>query len=264
MLYYKIVLIDVALTLVILIIMVCIVILITFPYQIFSPNQICLSKLLEKGKTGDLILFSSKTPELRFASLSPWSHVGMIIDNPKDPQNPLFIESDIPLKERGRRDLFSGVLDKNGVKLLYLKDKIEGYQGIMAFRELNFKNENKDHPKYRQFWNRTKDPVEFILWLKNKYSHLKYQNAASFWMQQFVKLRKLSPFGFVRFKRPKSWEEKIFCSELVFDIYKNLGICNRDLESRDIMPKHFASITLSKLIEDNWKLEKEHTIVRDS
>lgn len=158
MIYYKILLLDIVFAIVLLIIVVFVIVLIAFPWQIFSSKQITLSSVLNTAKTGDLVLFSSSTPELRFASLNQWSHIGMVVENPNDSQSPYFVESDIPLTERGRFDLFTNELDKNGVKLIYLKDKIEGYKGTMAFRKLNFKN-GTSHPKFIQYQKQNTEQI---------------------------------------------------------------------------------------------------------
>lgn len=252
---YKLFLIDITIAVTLGVIIISLTILVAFCYMVFSPNTIFFADVLKTAKTGDLILFSSDNQELRWSSLNQWSHVGFILENPFDKENPLFIESDIPLTERGRTDLLSGTLDKNGVKMIYLKDKLEGYKGIMAYRKLQYKGKDV---KPLEFFQSKISFGALGTYIYDNYNSKKYQNSGIFWLKQFIRLRKMNPFANIEGKKKT---DKIFCSELVMELYRYLGVASPRIKKlHNVFPKHLSSTSFYNILSPNWKLKKERLV----
>lgn len=251
----KILFLDIIIAISVVAIVLCITFLMAFPYdRYFQGNATSISQINKIAKTGDVILFASTHPELRWSSLSSWSHIGMVVQNPNDIENPLFLESDVPLfeHERGVQDLLTQQKDKNGVKLIPLKEKLERYNGTMVYRKLIH---SQQHPNavnlMKTFSNRSRFE-ELLPWLQQNYADHKYENSVSFWMRSFAKFRKMNPFAGVGLK-PAGKRKKIFCSELVYNVYSHLGIV-RPMKASNILPKHFSKTAVYNILQPGWSL----------
>ncbi len=169
-------------------------------------------------RTGDLVLFSGRSPfsyMIRLATMSKWSHVGMVVKLPEYDFLTLFesTTSDC-IRDLGTQEI------KNGVQLVPLSERIELYSGDIAVRRIQ--GEHYDEKAFvdavmsvrKRLQNRPFDPDKLEL-LRAAYD---------------------GPFG-------TNTEDlsAIFCSELVVEVYKHLGLLDADIPSNEYTPVDFSA-----------------------
>lgn len=97
----------------------------------FTPDYATLRRSL---KTGDLLLFSGKSlasDSIKWATFSPWSHVGLVLRLPEHPFTCLWEASpdaDLPCLDRG--------LPAPGAQLVPLEERLQRYPGSVGLRRL--------------------------------------------------------------------------------------------------------------------------------
>lgn len=227
---WRIIMIDVTIAIVIVLILIAILFLFGLSWN-FSNKETCtLDEYCSSAQTGDIILFSSSTPDLRWSIGNGWSHIGIVIKDDSNPSEPFFVESDIPLslEEVNRIDLLTGEKVQSGVKMTSLRTKLNHYKGELAFRKLI-------GPTYLQEKINGKEWIDMI----KKLSFVRYENSANFWLQRFFAIRKLLPTS-MNLKNFQG-RKKAFCSELATHILKHQKIIKRHINPASVLPHHFSS-----------------------
>jgi hypothetical protein len=178
-------------------------------------------------KTGDLVFFSGKSAFSRAVQLfsaSPWSHVGMVMNLPQYDFVCLYEATAL----YDLRDLDTGVF-RDGVQLVPLSQRLEQYQGAVAYRKLNGFDLAEDHHKS----------------LLNLRTELKGRR----WEQSKLELVKAmydGPLG-----RNTEDFSSLFCAELVARCYQVLGLVpSGDGAKRcnEYVPADFAADRCSQLM----------------
>jgi hypothetical protein len=208
--------------------------------------------------TGDIILFNGNgfiSDVIERVTHSEWSHVGMVVKDPDyliqtPPTKGLFLfESDIPASTDPCIDIDTGRVCSQanscvsgrpgtstsgerlrGVSLVHLKERIEQYDGGVAYRKLNWdKTESEINNMFKIVYNTTYhkkydvNPLDLI----DPLVHHKY------WI--IDKLCGSDP----------RQVNKFFCSSLLAYTYTQLGLLKSNTEWSEIYPKYFAEdITL--------------------
>ena len=169
-----------------------------------------------KLKTGDVILFSGKggiSAGIKWATLSRWSHVGMIVVLPEYDFVTVWESTTLS----SLVDLDTNVPHK-GVQLVPLSSRIEGYGGDVAVRQL--------------------DGVTFDIEDVKKLMALRRELAAKDYEQNKIELIKAAydgPLG-----RNAEDLSSLFCSELVAEAYQRLGLISEDKPSNEYTPADFS------------------------
>ena len=178
-----------------------------------------------KLKTGDVILFSGKggiSAGIKWATLSRWSHVGMIVVLPE--YNFVTVWESTTLSSLV--DLDTNVPHK-GVQLVPLSSRIEGYGGDVAVRQL--------------------EGVTFDTEDVKKLMALRRELAAKDYEQNKIELIKAAydgPLG-----RNAEDLSSLFCSELVAEAYQRLGLISEDKPSNEYTPADFSEKKQLTLLE---------------
>jgi hypothetical protein len=175
--------------------------------------------LIEDLKTGDLVLFSGRCPvsrTLRLLMLGKWSHIGMVVLDPKY-DYPLLYESThndkIPGLDLGR--------PHQGVQMVPLHKRIDYYAGDIAVRRLYGVNINdNDRHKLNQ--------------LRLSMRGLPFEKSI------LQLLRSLFRYHFYTQQEDLS---SIFCSELIAEAYKAMGMLPQDIASNNYTPMDFSQRT---------------------
>lgn len=165
-------------------------------------------------KTGDLVLFSGSglvSNIIKAFTGSRWSHIGMVVML-QEYDFAVLWESTTLSKSK---DLSTGSF-KKGVQLAQLSDRINGYDGDIAFRLLNKKvseyHEN-ELMKFRRLVNSRKYETSYAELLKSAYD---------------------GPWG-------DNHEDlsSLFCSELVAQAYKQMSLIDLAKPSNEYTPADF-------------------------
>tara|TARA_R110000744_G_scaffold285481_1_gene396846 strand:- start:29 stop:598 length:570 start_codon:yes stop_codon:yes gene_type:complete len=155
-------------------------------------------------KTGDIILFSGKcfvSRVIKFVTNSPWSHIGMIVNNP---------EHDTPMLYESSHD--------HGVRLTPFNEYRRAFVGDMALRRLKHDLSDKEHYRLRIFKNQVRGtPFE--------------ANAVQM-------LASVPAWWFLSSREDLS---SMFCSELVAQCYKEIGLLGQDRASNKYTPAAFSA-----------------------
>lgn len=190
---------------------------------------------LSELKTGDIVLFSGRCWVawlIKIITGCKWSHVGMIVIDP-DYGEPLVYEAThndrVPGIDLGEKN--------QGVQLVRLKDRLEGYQGDIAVMKVSCSSlDLESFDKFRKNSVGVKFETNF---LEMFLSHFKWiGNKGNF--------------------------EERFCSEHVGGAYKALGLLHKGYDVHKVTPADFAkkkivlkSAILGDLIEiKNFKRGK--------
>lgn len=222
--------IDVIIAIVIVLILISILFLFAFSWNFVNSESCTLDEYSSSAQTGDIILFSSSVPDLRWSIGNAWSHIGIVIKNKQNPSEPYFIESDVPLtyEEINRIDLLTNEKVKSGIKMTYLKNKLRNYSGELAYRRLNKPSYIKEEFNEDEWINIVK-----------KLTFVRYENSANFWLQRFFAIRKLLPTSMnLKFFQKR---KKAFCSELTAYILKEQKILKQHIDPATVLPHHFSS-----------------------
>lgn len=169
--------------------------------------------LLGRACTGDLVLFSGRglvSGTVRLFTRSRWSHVGLVLR--ADDGEILMLEAtntdEAPDIALGR--------PIRGVQVVRLSEKLANYDGVVALRCLEVEARPED------FDERVRDIAE--LW--------RYRAYKDFTRTLLLDLLTVN-------RRPQR-VDRVFCSELVAEVYKRLGIMCRSVRSSRYVPGDFG------------------------
>lgn len=178
-----------------------------------------------KLKTGDVVLFSGKggiSAGIKWATLSRWSHVGMIVVLPE-----------YDFVTVWESTILSSLVDidtkvpRKGVQLVPLSSRIEGYEGEIAVRQLEgvtFDSED----------------VKNLMQLRRELAGREYE-------QNKIELIKAAYDGILG--RNSEDLTSLFCSELVAEAYQRLGLLGDEKHSNEYTPSDFSEKKGLKLLE---------------
>lgn len=169
---------------------------------------------LDDASGGDIVLFSGKgftSGAVRFFTGSRWSHVGLVIrDDAHD--EPLMLES-TTTDEAADIDLGHAV---RGVQIVSLQEKLAAYDGRVALRRLELEAR----------------PDGLDLELRELAELWRYRGYKDFTANLLADV--LSP------RRRPQHVNRVFCSELVAEVYKRIGVMCRSARSARLVPGDFA------------------------
>ncbi len=167
-------------------------------------------------KTGDIVLFSGKagiSRLIKWYTVSPWSHVGMVIKEPSY-DSVLIWES---LSKSSLPDVQSGLIQP-GVQLLALSERIKHYKGQVALRQIAPELSQVQQDKLKQ--------------LRQELSGRPYEQSTLALIQA----------GSNRlFGKNEENLESLFCSELIAEAYQCIDFLPESLASNKYSPKDFSS-----------------------
>ena len=190
--------------------------------------------LRHKLKTGDIVLYSGKGPlsaTIRFVTRSRWSHIGLVLQLPKEFDCLTVWES-----TTGSRieDLMSGEILR-GVQLVPLSERVRLYDGDIAVRRLlDFKLTSKRLKK--------------LMKLRKELRGKPYE-------QDFLELIRAALDGPLTTPNEEDLRS-IFCSELVAEAYQTLGLLDETMASNEYTPADFGASRRLKL-KKGGRLGKE-------
>lgn len=186
-------------------------------------DQNHIRDMLARAETGDLVLFSGKgfiSGAIRFFTRSRWSHVGMVIRDAVT-GDVLLLESTIT--EESADTLLGRPV--RGVQVVRLAEKLAVYDGTVALRRLELDAR----------------PPGFDDELRELAEIWRYRGYKSF---TFTLLGDLLSGN----RRPPR-VHRVFCSELVAEIYKRLGLMTRAVRSSRFVPGDFGGDHLPHLTQ---------------
>lgn len=169
--------------------------------------------ILEEARSGDLVLFAGRgliSATIRFFTRSRWTHVGLVLR--ADDGELLLLES----TNTGESSDIGLGRPVRGVQLVRLADKLAAYDGAVALRRL----EMDERPP--GFDEAVRDIA--TLW--------RYRGYKDFTTTLLLDLLSAN-------RRPQR-VHRLFCSELVAETYKRLGIMCRRARSSRYVPGDFA------------------------
>ncbi len=190
-----------------------------------AKPRIYSKQMRAKLKTGDVVLFSGKggiSAGIKWATLSRWSHVGMIVVLPE--YDFVTVWESTTLSSLVDLDT---KLPHKGVQLVPLSSRIEGYGGEVAVRQL--------------------DGVSFDDGDIKNLMQLRRELAGKEYEQDKIELIKAAydgPLG-----RNSEDLTSLFCSELVAEAYQRLGLLSEDKPSNEYTPADFSEKKQLKLLE---------------
>lgn len=168
-------------------------------------------------KTGDIILFSGTcfvSRVIRWFCGSKWSHIGMVIIDPAYPI-PLIYES-----SHGTNLIGLDLKRKtSGVQLLFLRDRIRTFKGDMVVRRL------LQH-------NILPEDRADLLTLRKELVGVPFEKST--WQMLASEFKSRILCG------PEDLSS-VFCSELVAECYKTLGLLGQGLPSNSYSPADFSA-----------------------
>ena len=174
------------------------------------------SEIRETLRTGDIVLFSGKggiSAGIKWATLSRWSHVGMILK---------LVEYDFVTVWESTT--LSDVADleskmpRKGVQLVPLSARINRYDGDIAVRRL-------------QGVEIGADDIRKLMQLRREIAGREYEQDKI----ELIKAAYDGPFG-----RNEEDLSSVFCSELVAEAYQRLGLLAEDKPSNEYVPADFS------------------------
>jgi hypothetical protein len=178
-----------------------------------------------KLKTGDVVLFSGKggiSAGIKWATLSRWSHVGMIVVLPEYDFVTVWESTTLSTLV----DLDTNV-PRKGVQLVPLSARIEGYGGEVAVRQL--KGVAFDGADVRN-----------LMQLRRELAGRAYEEKQI----ELIKAAYDGPLG-----RNSEDLTSLFCSELVAEAYQKLGLLGEEKPSNEYTPADFSEKKKMKLLE---------------
>ncbi len=168
--------------------------------------------LLAGAATGDLVLFSGKglvSGTIRLFTGSRWSHVGLVL---RDGDDLLLLEA---TNTDESADIALG-RPVRGVQVVHLADKLAAYDGAVAWRRL----ELDERPA-----GLDEEIRELAEWWR-------YRGYKDFTVTLVRDLLSAN-------RRPQR-VDRVFCSELVAEVYKRLGLMCRTVRSSRCVPGDFG------------------------
>lgn len=182
-------------------------------------------QLRAKLKTGDVVLFSGKggiSAGIKWATLSRWSHVGMIVVLPEYD----FVTVWEATTLISLVDLDTKV-PRKGVQLVPLSSRIQGYDGEVALRQL--KGVTFDG-----------GDVKNLMQLRRELAGKPYEKNQI----ELIKATYDGPLG-----RNSEDLTSLFCSELVAKAYQRLGLLGKGKPSNEYTPADFSEKKQLKLLK---------------
>lgn len=181
-----------------------------------EKSKVYSEKFRSQLRTGDIVLFSGKggiSAGIKWATLSRWSHVGMVLVLPEYDfvtiweSTTLSNITDLDTKE-----------PRKGVQLVPLSARIENYGGEIALRQL----------KDVDFGGKE---ISTLMALRRELSGRPYEEHTI----ELIRAAYDGPFG-------NSAEDltSLFCSELVAEAYQTLGLLDESKSSDEYTPSDFS------------------------
>lgn len=216
--------------------------------QINTNVSIDLNFNLDKCETGDVVLFEGDyyvSKIIEYATHSKWSHVGIVVKDPKFLFNKESIKGTFLYESDGIEldDIDTGG-KMCGVQIVDLQKKINNYKGTVGIRKLHWNKSSKDvddilqvvynttyHKSYD--WNIIDllDPLIYSKhWILDKLLRIDHRRTSAF-----------------------------FCSAFAAYVYTQLGLFKKTTEWSLILPKYFADVVN---LENGYKLG-ELTIIKN-
>jgi hypothetical protein len=192
-------------------------------------KNIYIKELLEKCNTGDIILFQGKSiisEIIKLSTNSVWTHIGIIIKNPKFIKNCkkgiyLYVaDGAYEIDKPSNKKLI-------GVQLVDLVDKLKNYEGTFYYRKL-ITNKNK------------KKMMNIFSIVYNTEFHKFYDWLPQNWIATFLAMHNLENISDI-ISNPRHLD-KMFCSSLVAYTYTQWKFLNKNTEWSFITPQFFADI----------------------
>jgi len=190
-----------------------------------AKPRIYNKQMRAKLKTGDVVLFSGKggiSAGIKWATLSRWSHVGMIVVLPEYDFVTVWesttLSSIVDLDTK---------LPHKGVQLVPFSSRIEGYGGEVAVRQLDGVTFDDGD-------------IKNLMLLRRKLAGKKYEQDKI----ELIKAAYDGPLG-----RNSEDLTSLFCSELVAEAYQRLGLLSEDKPSNEYTPADFSEKRQLKLLE---------------
>ena len=190
-----------------------------------AKPKIYNKQMRSKLQTGDVVLFSGKggiSAGIKWATLSRWSHVGMILVLPEYDFVTVWESTTLS----SLVDLDTKV-PRKGVQLVPLSSRIEDYDGEVAVRQL----------KGVKFGN---DDIKNLMQLRRELAGKKYEQDKI----ELIKAAYDGPLG-----RNSEDLTSLFCSELVAEAYQRLGLLGDEKPSNEYTPADFSEREDLKLLE---------------
>lgn len=166
-------------------------------------------------KLGDLVLFSGKgvcSFFIKLFSVSIYSHVGMIIEDPNYTSILLFESTGLS----NIKNIFGKKI--SGVQTVYLRDRIKSYKGDIYIKKLNIERTEEMYKSFDEF--------------RKKVSGRSYEKSK-------LELLK-SAIDFLCFFKNKKNLKSIFCSELIAESYKVMKLLDQKISSNEYIPRDFS------------------------
>lgn len=170
--------------------------------------------ILDGAATGDLVLFSGKglvSGTIRVFTRSRWSHIGMVVRDEVSGEVLLLeatITDEAPDVSLGRA--------VRGVQVVRLADKLAAYDGAVALRRLELDDR----------------PAGLDEEVRELAAMWRYRGYKSFTATLVLDLLSAN-------RRPHR-VHRVFCSELVAEVYKRLGVMCRSVRSSRLVPGDFG------------------------
>jgi hypothetical protein len=211
--------------------------------------------------TLDILLFSGKG---KFSSLiqccsgTQYSHIGLVITGgdlfrigikvKKElmDRNGLYIFHSNKGAIGDAVDIITGE-EKSGSQINSLTDVVERYNGKVFYRKLT----DATKPGERARSTQLNYPN-----LRASVNALKDKDYETDYLQMCCALFPFSCFG--------ADTSELFCSELVAQVYMDMGIMRKDRESDNYIPSDFSEQWENIRLKKNWKLETELAVVKRS
>lgn len=180
-------------------------------------------EFLSDAATGDLVLFSGKglvSGTIRLFTRSRWSHIGIVLRDAAT--------GELLLLESTNTDEAPDIVlgrPVRGVQVVRLVEKLAAYDGVVALRKLEL--DERPHGLDAEI-------AEFAtLW--------RWRGYKSFTATLLLDLLSGN-------RRPQR-VHRVFCSELVAEVYKRLGVMCRSVRSSRCVPGDFGLADLPFLID---------------
>ncbi len=172
--------------------------------------------LRDNLRTGDIVLFSGKggiSAGIKWATLSRWSHVGMVVRLDRYDFVTLWESTTLS----NVKDLDSHTARK-GVQLVPLSKRVEKYSGEIAIRQLSGVTLGEQD-------------IQSLMQLRREISGRPYEKR----MLELIKAAWDGPGG-----HNEEDLSSLFCSELVAEAYQRLGLLDESKPSNEYTPADFS------------------------
>lgn len=181
------------------------------------------SKIRDSLATGDIVLFSGKgafSDLIKYASMSRWSHVGMVLKIPEYDFVTVWESTTLS----NIKDLDTGNANK-GVQLVPLSSRVDKYSGGMSIRRL----EGGALPD---------ESLDALMKLREELKGKRYERG---------KMELFKSLWDGKFGLNEEDLSSVFCSELVAAAYQRLGLLSDKLPSNEYTPADFSSRKMDEL-----------------